>query len=537
MATFLDLFGFLTVLLRAATLALSAIAIGGVIFSILVNGPAPLNTSSRRLLVTSCFALALTECFCLAANSIILRGTTELTLFEIVGANFFGCGLISLLAAATLGLLASRDLEASRFSLACAAVLLLAEIGTSHAAARITSQGPLLLLTAAHQGATAAWIGGLPYLLLTLRQKTSQEKLLRVARRFSRLSLWSVALLFLAGAGLSCYYIGSAAAIYGTNYGLMVATKIILFCLVLGLGGINFRIIRDLSAGDRTWVARIARIGEAELGIGITVVLAAASLTSQPPGVDLTADRVSIATIVARMRPEPPRLQTPPLSSLSPSTRQAWNKAHPDVASPGSAYVPGQSVPPSSPGDIAWSEYNHHWAGIVVLLAGILAVFSRFRRLGWAKQWPLAFTGLALFILLRADPETWPLGPDGFWESFTSADVAQHRFFVLLILLFAAFEWGVQTGRLKSRAAALVFPGVCAAGGATLFTHTHAISNIQEELLAELTHLPIALLAVVAGWARWLELRYPGPRRQFAAHVWPVCFALIGVGLLLYREA
>ncbi|MGA8593914.1 MAG: hypothetical protein WB676_04155, partial [Bryobacteraceae bacterium] len=83
----------------------------------------------------------------------------------------------------------------------------------------------------------------------------------------------------------------------------------------------------------------------------------------------------------------------------------------------------------------------------------------------------------------------------------------------------------------------LVFPGVCAVGGALLLTHMHAVTNQQEELLAELSHTPIALLAVTAGWARWLELRLSGPASLKAARIWPVCFALIGVVLLLYREA
>jgi len=166
-----------------------------------------------------------------------------------------------------------------------------------------------------------------------------------------------------------------------------------------------------------------------------------------------------------------------------------------------------------------------------------LAVLSRHRWFAWAKHWPIAFVGLAIFLLLRADPENWPLGPSGFWESFTSADVTQHRLFVVLIVLFAAFEWGVQTGRLHARKAALVFPAVCAIGGALLLAHMHAVTNLKEELLAELSHTPLALLAVTAGWARWLELRFPGPARRFAAGIWPVCFALIGVVLLFYREA
>jgi putative copper resistance protein D len=107
----------------------------------------------------------------------------------------------------------------------------------------------------------------------------------------------------------------------------------------------------------------------------------------------------------------------------------------------------------------------------------------------------------------------------------------------LLIVVFAVFEWGVQTGRLTSSKAALVFPGICALGGALLLTHTHAVTNLQEESLTELSHLPLALFAVTAGWARWLDLRLPGPARIMAARTWPVSFLLIGVVLLLYREA
>jgi putative copper resistance protein D len=139
--------------------------------------------------------------------------------------------------------------------------------------------------------------------------------------------------------------------------------------------------------------------------------------------------------------------------------------------------------------------------------------------------------------LIRADPENWPLGPNGFWESFTSADVLQHRLFVVLILAFSGFEWGIQTGGLSGKSAALVFPLVCAVGGALLITHTHALANVREELLTEYSHLPLAILAVTVGWTRWLELRLPRGDRDIPSRIWPVCLALLGAVLLLYREA
>lgn len=537
MAQFLDLFGFLSVLLRAATLSLGAIAVGGVAFGFLVRRGSDLPASGKRLLLIAAVSLAATQVFYVLLNSTMLSATTGLTMGELAGGSYFIWGCASACAALALGILSA--IPGSRLGvgqLACSLIILSASVATSHAAARLDHQGVLIASTAAHQLAAATWIGGLPYLLLTLRHACPSEAFL-ICKRFSRLAFASVILLFGAGVVLSIFYIGTPAAVYGTTYGIMVVAKILLFGMIVSLGALNFRLIRNHGQDVSGWLKRLTRVSEAEIGIGITVILAAASLTSQPPAVDLTLNRVSLHTIAERFSPKLPRMKTPPLSTLSPSTRQLWKKEHSRGPSQGEAYIPGQEYVPSTEGDIAWSEYNHHWAGLIVLSMGFLAVLARYRWFAWAKHWPIAFVGLAVFLLLRADPENWPLGPNGFWESFTSTDVTQHRLFVVLILLFAAFEWGVQTRRLKSSVAALVFPAVCATGGALLLTHTHAVANLQEELLAELSHVPLALLAVAAGWARWLDLRFPGPGREIAARIWPICFALIGVVLLLYREA
>jgi putative copper resistance protein D len=537
---FLDIFGFLSVLIRGATLSLGAIAVGGVIFVFMAGRDFTMPASGKRLLTISAFCLAAAQAFYVFANSAILSATTNLRLSELAGASYFLWGCASACAAIALGLLSAMNLPRAKvWGLVCSAVILSATVATSHAAARLDDQAILIAATAGHQLAAAAWIGGLPYLLLTLRQRSdSPPEAIALCKRFSNLAVASVLLLFTAGVTLSVFYIGDPSGIYGTTYGIMVGAKVVLFALILVLGGINFRLIRNHGQSGAVWLGRLRRIGEAEIGIGVTVLLAAASLTSQPPASDLTNNRVDLPTIVQRMSPAVPRMHTPPLSTLSPSTRERWKREHPPNSSGAQAYVPGENqyVPPTE-GDILWSEYNHHWAGLIVLVMGILAVLARFRWFAWAKHWPIAFIGLAVFLLLRADPENWPLGPSGFWESFTSSDVTQHRLFVLLILLFAGFEWCVQTGRLAASKAALVFPGVCALGGALLLTHTHALSNLKEESLAELSHVPLALLAVTAGWARWLDLRFPGPGRKAAAGVWPVCFALIGVVLLLYREA
>jgi len=59
---------------------------------------------------------------------------------------------------------------------------------------------------------------------------------------------------------------------------------------------------------------------------------------------------------------------------------------------------------------------------------------------------------------------------------------------------------------------------------------------VKEEFLAELSHTPLAILAVVAGWSRWLEIRLAQDRKHILKWIWPVCLILIGALLLNYRE-
>ncbi|HEX3376026.1 MAG TPA: hypothetical protein VHS29_04145, partial [Candidatus Acidoferrales bacterium] len=152
--------------------------------------------------------------------------------------------------------------------------------------------------------------------------------------------------------------------------------------------------------------------------------------------------------------------------------------------------------------------------------------------------WPIIFLVLAVFLFFRADPEVWPLGPTSFWTSLLDPEVLQHRLAVALIVIFGIFEWKVRTGQTESTYAALVFPAVSVIGGAVLLTHSHALTNVKEQLLTEFNHLPLAILGVVAGVTRWLELRIPSEdrARPFLSRVWPICFVLIGIILLNYRE-
>jgi putative copper resistance protein D len=546
MADLLGMFGFLVVLLRAAILVFQTILVGGVIFLCFVASndslrPEELTRPAWKFIRWSGVGFALCQIVFLIVNSLVLGNSTDISIREMLGANFAIAGIVGIVASLAIALWPARLQKTVNRSVLVPALLILGtSVVTSHSFSRMEGRAPLVGLTALHLLATASWIGGLPYLLLTMKRVSEQGIRIRISQRFSRLAQVSVAILFLGGLGMSLVFVGSWNALYGTAYGIMVGTKVVLFACLLLLGAANYFIVRGVGAASTTGASSLIRFGEVEIGIGLTVILAAASLTSQPPGADLTEDRVSLHEIAVRYAPRMPRLTSPPLGDLSPAGRQLERQAKLAGVKVPAAFMPGESFShPDTPGDIAWSEYNHSWAGLIVFFMGLLALLSRNKYLSWAKIWPLMFLGLAVFLFLRADPENWPLGPNGFWESFREADVLQHRAAVLLIIVFALFQWAVETNRVKSHAAALVFPGVCAIGGIVLLTHMHAVTNIKQEMLIELSHTPLAIFGIVAGWARWLELRLPQENntRKYLAWVWPVCFIFVGLILMDYHEA
>jgi copper resistance protein D len=301
----------------------------------------------------------------------------------------------------------------------------------------------------------------------------------------------------------------------------------------------NNRIIERVTRDPGVSVLRVRRFAEVEIAIGFIVLFAAASLTSQPPAVDLVTDRAGLHDVVERLAPRWPRFKSPDRDELALFELQAEiTAADAKNASRPRAYVPGEGVlPPRNAADIAWSEYNHNLAGLFVLAVGLLALLDRTGKAPWARNWPLLFLLLGGFLWIKADPEVWPLGEVGFWTSLRDPEVVQHRLFVILIAGFAIFEWRVRTGRIKTPRAALVFPLVTALGAALLLTHSHALSNIKEQLLMEISHAPVALAGMTAGAARWLELRLDGRGSRVAGWVWPPAFMVVGVILLFYREA
>jgi len=540
----LSVFAYLSVVARGVLLALQTLLVGGVGFLLLVAQPAlrslpddlpNIERRLRRVLLWTAIAMAVIQALWATVDSVILIGTEGLTAGEVVGAQFVLASAVVLVADVVLAILMATRQPIWTAVPSCL-VMLCGSVATGHSWSRLEYRLLLSAFSFTHQLAAGVWIGGVAFLLMALGCTRSDASASLIGKRFSRVAIAGVVGVLGAGIGLSLFYIDSPSAAWGTAYGIMVMSKVALFLLLLAIGALNKSIIERLSFDTSRLLKLLRRNIEAEIGIGFTILLAAASLTSQPPAVDLPDYRLTGAEVAQNFAPRWPRLISPNVNELAKPTRQIYKEEAEKNGRP-STFAPGLGLgAPETPAGKAWSEYNHNWAGLLVFLVGILAVASRSKHMQWARHWPLVFIGLAIFIFLRADPENWPLGPNGFWESFLEADVLQHRFFVLMIVGFAIFEWRVQTGRSSRAWHAFVFPAVCALGGAVLFTHSHSLGNIKSETLVEWSHIPLAVFAVLAGWSRWAELKSPPEQRNLCAWVWSVCFVLIGGLLMLYRE-
>jgi putative copper resistance protein D len=397
----------------------------------------------------------------------------------------------------------------------------------AHAVSRLHDRAPLMVVTVLHQLGAVVWVGGLIHLVgfaMLWRRAggPAAEPLgVRVLARFSAVAIGALALVVAPGVWLSVSYIGDWGGLIGTGYGVMVLTKVTLLACAGLLGALNFTLLRR-GGGDRGAAAIAARVPafiEAEVGLGVTLLLAAASLTSLPPAVDVVTDRATPAEVAARFRPAMPRLSSPPVAELLAAAAPI-----------------DDTLAKRQPEEYAWSEYNHHAAGFFVFLMGVLALLDQAGWSRWARHWPLGFLGLAAFLFVRNDPRAWPLGPAGFWESMVLPDVLQHRMVVLLVVALAVFEWMVRAGRITRPGGRLVFPLLCATGGALLLTHSHAMFNLKSEFLAEVSHAPMGLFGVVMAWGRWLELRLPPADRRIPGWTWSASMGVIGLILLVYRE-
>ena len=101
MLKLVDVFGYLSVILRAGTLVFQSLLLGGVLFVLWIARPTSeiaggnfdkVQSSSLRMLRIAAIGLAVVQALYLYVNSAVLMATAEIGLRDVIGANFFISG-------------------------------------------------------------------------------------------------------------------------------------------------------------------------------------------------------------------------------------------------------------------------------------------------------------------------------------------------------------------------------------------------------------------------------------------------------------
>lgn len=176
------------------------------------------------------------------------------------------------------------------------AVALLAISWSGHASSE--PDRPLnVAIDAVHNGATAAWLGGLAGLLALLPATARLAEADRVRLgagvvvRFSALAIAAVTTLVVTGAYRALVELGALADLWETAYGRALAVKLALLAVLLAAGGYNRLVLHPrleraalgLEPGDRGATAALRTSVRAELALALLLMVAVAALVSLDP--------------------------------------------------------------------------------------------------------------------------------------------------------------------------------------------------------------------------------------------------------------
>ncbi len=189
------------------------------------------------------------------------------------------------------------------------------------------------------------------------------------------------------------------------------------------------------------------------------------------------------------------------------------------------------------------SEFNHHLAGLLVILAGVffLAQGSLLKRWPAARYaWPACLLIAGLFLLVFSDTEIWPFGYQSFYYAVThDPEDAQHKTFAAILLVLGIVEILRARGRLRVAWSAWVFPVVGLAGAVLLLFHHHGGMHgpdaMQTMVRVEHQHLHFAEAGAGAALTKGLAETNEKWRPLFSK-IWPLFMIALGIMLLLYTE-
>lgn len=190
------------------------------------------------------------------------------------------------------------------------------------------------------------------------------------------------------------------------------------------------------------------------------------------------------------------------------------------------------------------SEFNHHLAGFLVIVAGIfLLAQDRLSRRwpGVRYVWPWCFLLAGFYLALFSDTEIWPVGHESLWFAIhDNPEDLQHKVFALILLFLGFVELQRARGKLKSLWSAWAFPVFGMVGAILLLFHHHSAGmhgahhmETMEHIKAE--HLGFAIVGGGVALTKGIS-EIDGRWQGLFNKVWPTLMIVLGILLLLYTE-
>ncbi len=187
----------------------------------------------------------------------------------------------------------------------------------------------------------------------------------------------------------------------------------------------------------------------------------------------------------------------------------------------------------------AYSDFNHHLAGIFVILIGLSEVRYGFAAsvLAWTRfLLPIFMVSVGVFLLIWSDHAGWPFG-SSLTETFLTGEweTIQHKWFGILALVIGGIEWLRRTGHVTGPTWKLPLPAFAIIGGLSLFLHSHGAHPSAHTIA--LHHAAMGVMAVTAGSSKFLsDWKASGltERRSPWELAWAALVLLIGIQLLLF---
>jgi hypothetical protein len=201
-----------------------------------------------------------------------------------------------------------------------------------------------------------------------------------------------------------------------------------------------------------------------------------------------------------------------------------------------------------SPAGKAYSEFNHHLAGVFVLLIGLSELRGALgvAKLAWVRfLLPAAMLSAGGYLMIWSDHDTWPIGSLTFSRTFFSDDyeTIQHKLYAIMLLGVGLVKLFRRMGYARHAVWGVSLPAFALAGGLMLFLHSHSTHPAAHTIAIH--HSVMGTTAILAGLCKLaadpfhtLALsgdRVPGTPSGWGL-AWSVLVLLIGLELLYYTE-